>query len=228
MIDYFFAENNRLTGGCEKEQSYCGNYVLGTPNVFLELDNTYESDEMIATKYMGYTKVSKKRMVNGVEREVGAWYEDGHYVFDCKSPYYCADKNLEFSPTTNWNHTQLLIDKFVNKWADFAEFETPPGWKNTGTNYSERVIFGVSFKERTTAENFCLEFCGIHYRCPSKELLYCFVMLASWDCEIQEIEYVEVPDESGGFYQYPINVDHDMYEIERKKTFDFHPCHDPL
>lgn len=146
----------------------------------------WENDATIAEQYMGYVRRPHTRIVNGKAYDVGAWYENGQYVFDCHSPFPCADRNQEFSPTTNWNHTKLLIDKFIAKTRCVLNIRTGSDPISL-SNYL--IIRFFENKSEFVHDYFSLDLFDETYSHTSRELLYCQVIANYWDCYLQDIVY---------------------------------------
>lgn len=158
---------------------YEGQYIIIPERALYddELQCNWQSDEAIATELMGYTKRSHKRMVHGKEYDVGAWYDEaGNYVFDCHSPFYCADNNLEFRPTYNWEHTKIVLEKFKKRVA-FRLKTVATGIRFISSESNSRYDDGSDFM---VSCNMKKTFYG--YR---KELCYCNMMYNLWDIDLE-------------------------------------------
>jgi hypothetical protein len=159
---------------------YEGQYII-VPDRSLYYDTiecNWQSDEIIAKELMNYNKRSHKRIVHGKEYDVGAWYDEyGNYVFDCHSPFYCADNNLEFRPTYNWEHTKIVLEKFRKRVA--LRLKT--------SSIGVRFISSETNSEYLDSNDFIVSsniankvFYG--YR---KELCYCNMIYNLWDVELE-------------------------------------------
>jgi hypothetical protein len=157
-------------------------YTLVRSDEHFDLIPCWQDDALIATDYLGWFRLPKTRIVNGVEREVGAWYENGQYMFDCHSPYYCPDIDLEFRPTANWKHTKILLDRFLEHRKSMPITDGLTVLKHVNA-------FSTKFYEWSGPTCFYAKFDEMEYWDNTRELLYCNIILSNWDCQIKEREY---------------------------------------